>query len=59
MDPHKTQKGDNNVDQLSKADAHARAPLAHVAGVILHTEFKGASNDPEAVPLPLKLEIWM
>ena len=52
-----TKKGDINVDQL-RDNMHAGAPLAHVAGVILHTEFTGKPNDPEAVPSLSNLEIW-
>ena len=52
-----TKKGDINVDQL-RDNMHAGEPLAHVAGVILHTEFTGKPNDPEAVPSLSNLEIW-
>ena len=51
------QKGHINVDQL-RDNTHTRAPLAHVAGIILHTEFTGKPNDPEAVPSLSNLEIW-
>ena len=52
-----TKKGAINVDQL-RDNMHAGEPLAHVAGVILHTEFTGKPNDPEAVPSLSNLEIW-
>lgn len=52
-----TKKGAINVDQL-RDNMHAGAPLPHVAGVILHTEFTGKPNDPEAVPSLSNLEIW-
>ena len=52
-----TKKGDINVNQL-RDNMHAGEPLAHVAGVILHTEFTGKPNDPEAVPSLSNLEIW-
>ena len=52
-----TQKGDINIDQL-RDNMHAGQPLGNVAGVILHTEFKGKPNDPEAVPSLSNLEIW-
>lgn len=51
------QKGHINVQQLTD-NMHTRAPLAHVAGIILHTEFTGKPNDPEAVPSLSNLEIW-
>lgn len=52
-----TKKGAINVDQL-RDNMHAGEPLAHVAGVILHTEFTGKPNDPEAAPSLSNLEIW-
>lgn len=52
-----TKKGAINVDQL-RDNMHAGEPLAHVAGVILHTEFTGKPNAPEAVPSLSNLEIW-
>lgn len=52
-----TQKGYINVQQVTD-NMHAGQPLGNVAGVILHTEFKGKPNDPEAVPSLSNLEIW-
>lgn len=52
-----TQKGHINVQQLTD-NMHAGRPLGNVAGVILHTEFTGKPNDPEAVPSLSNLEIW-
>lgn len=52
-----TQKGYINVQQLTD-NMHAGRPLGNVAGIILHTEFTGKPNDPEAVPSLSNLEIW-
>lgn len=46
-----TQKGYINVQQLTD-NKHTDVPLAHVAGIILHTEFTGKPNDPERLSLP-------